>query len=122
MRIGELARRTGASPRSLRHYEDQGLIGSRRTSGGHREYDEETQERVDRVRCLLSAGLNIATIRRLLPCLYAQERGDPAPDLLDRLCSERERLSRAIHELERARKALDQVIERGKSRPVTIHR
>lgn len=116
MRIGELARLTGASPRSLRHYEDQGLIISRRTFGGHREYDEETLERVDRVRCLLGAGLNIATIRELLPCLYAQERGEPAPDLIDRLCSERERVSRTILDLERTRQALDRVIERSGTR------
>ncbi|MET9795166.1 MerR family transcriptional regulator [Nocardiopsis alba] len=110
MRIGELSRRTGASPRSLRHYEDQGLISSRRTSGGHREYGEETLERVDRVRGLLGAGLNLATIRDLLPCLYARERGEPAPDLLDHLCAERERVTRSIHELEHMREALDSVI------------
>ena len=40
MRIGELARRTGVSVRSLRYYETQGLLRSDRTPGGHREYAE----------------------------------------------------------------------------------
>ncbi|NED82406.1 MerR family DNA-binding transcriptional regulator, partial [Streptomyces sp. SID11233] len=34
MKIGELARRTGASVRSLRYYEQQGLLDSTRTPGG----------------------------------------------------------------------------------------
>ncbi len=33
MRIGELARRTGVSERSLRYYEQQGLLVSERTAG-----------------------------------------------------------------------------------------
>ncbi|WP_017588016.1 MerR family transcriptional regulator [Nocardiopsis ganjiahuensis] len=111
MRIGELSARSGASPRSLRYYEERGLLTSQRTSGGHREYGDDAVERVDRVQCLIGAGLNTETIRELLPCVYAQERGEPAPDLLDWLSAERDRVTAAIRGLERTREALDQVIE-----------
>lgn len=117
MRIGELSARSGVSPRSLRYYEERGLLTSRRTSGGHREYDEDAVERVDRVQCLIGAGLNTETIRELLPCVYAQERGEPAPDLLDWLCAERARVTEAICGLERTREALDQVIENARTSP-----
>jgi len=40
MRIGELARRAGASARSIRYYEEQGLLLARRQANGYREYDE----------------------------------------------------------------------------------
>ena len=40
MRIGELARKAGTSSRSLRYYEEQGLLSARRTANGHRDYDE----------------------------------------------------------------------------------
>jgi len=40
MRIGELARFTGVSARSLRHYEDAGLINPDRLDSGYRDYDE----------------------------------------------------------------------------------
>jgi DNA-binding transcriptional MerR regulator len=95
MRIGELARRTGASPRSLRYYEDQGLLAATRSPGGHREYAENSVERVERIRCLYSAGLNSDTVRDILPCMYANELGEPAPDLLDTFRAERERIDAA---------------------------
>lgn len=34
MKIGDLARETGVSPRLLRYYEEQGLLASERPSGG----------------------------------------------------------------------------------------
>ena len=40
MKIGELARITGASVRSLRYYEQQRLLLSPRTTGNQRVYEE----------------------------------------------------------------------------------
>ncbi|MCY9786705.1 MerR family transcriptional regulator [Nocardiopsis sp. EMB25] len=111
MRIGELARRSGVSPRSLRYYEEQGLLASRRTAGGHREYGPLALERVERIQCLFAAGLSSGTIYELLPCIYAQERGDPAPDLLDNLREERERIKASVDRLQRTLATLDTVID-----------
>ena len=67
--IGDLSRRTDASPRSLRHYEAAGLIRARRAANGSREYDPETVTQVRRIRALLAAGFNLAAVATILPCL-----------------------------------------------------
>src|SRR5690349_18676276 len=54
MRIGELADATGVSTRSLRYYEEQGLIRSDRTAGGWREFDPSMVERVVMIQHLLA--------------------------------------------------------------------
>ncbi|MFE0765825.1 MerR family transcriptional regulator [Streptomyces smyrnaeus] len=69
MLIGELAQRTGASRRSLRYYEQQGLLVSRRTAKGWRAYDESAVNRVRNVRELLAAGLGTEDIVQVAPCL-----------------------------------------------------
>jgi len=69
VRIGELARVTGASPRALRHYEEAGLIDSRRAANGYRVYDEGTVTRVRNIRHLLAGGLTLDDVHVFLPCL-----------------------------------------------------
>ncbi|WP_229400117.1 MerR family transcriptional regulator [Micromonospora okii] len=69
MRIGELARITGCTPRSLRHYEAQGLIAAERAVNGYRDYDERAATRVRNIRRLLDAGLTLDDVRLFLPCL-----------------------------------------------------
>jgi DNA-binding transcriptional MerR regulator len=69
MRIGELARRTGATRRALRYYEAHGLLPDRRTPNGYREYDEHVVGLVDRIRQLLSVGFTAEEILGFLPCL-----------------------------------------------------
>lgn len=69
MQIGELAQRTGASRRSIRYYEQQGLLEAHRTGRGWRLYDEKTVHRVLNVRASISAGLTVEDIRQVLPCL-----------------------------------------------------
>lgn len=71
MLIGELAEATGVSRRSLRYYEEVGLICSERTAGGWRRFPPDTVERVITVQHLLAAGLGSRTIVRILPCLRA---------------------------------------------------
>ncbi|TDB77266.1 MerR family transcriptional regulator [Micromonospora sp. KC721] len=69
MRIGELARVTGCTPRALRHYEQHGLITSARAANGYREYDEREVTRVRNIRYLLGAGLTLEDVLVFLPCL-----------------------------------------------------
>lgn len=112
MRIGELSRRTEVSVRLLRYYEEQGLLTPERLPSGYREYASQDVEAVRRIRSLLAAGLNTATIATVLPCL----EGDPAhltptcPDLLADLRRERARMTAAIEALETSRTLLDTVI------------
>jgi DNA-binding transcriptional MerR regulator len=75
VRIGELSERTGASRRSLRYYEQQGLLHSRRTDKGWREYDDEAVVRVRNIRELFASGLTVADLQVVAPCLG--QRIDP---------------------------------------------
>jgi DNA-binding transcriptional MerR regulator len=68
MRIGELAQRSGTTPRALRYYEQQGLLRPVRTSNGYRAYSEESVLHVQQIRGLLAAGFSSQTVAQLLPC------------------------------------------------------
>lgn len=108
MRIGELAARTGASVRSIRYYETQGLIASARSASGQRTFGEEAVERVTLIRRLFDAGLTSRTMADLLPCIT-----DPSvrtPYLTQRLREERERILIQVEQMSRTVAALDTVI------------
>lgn len=113
MRIGELARRSGVSERSLRYYETQGLLRSERTPGGQRQYGEWAVDRVIRVQALYAAGLNSKKIAQLLPCMRDAD-GAPSeiatPQLVDELTAEMDRINRMITDLVRSRDVLGEVI------------
>ncbi|MFI9527612.1 MerR family transcriptional regulator [Micromonospora rosaria] len=81
LRIGELARRTGSTPRALRHYEQHGLIEAHRSANGYRSYPEATVTRVRNIRHLLVAGLTLDDVRAFLPCLDGDlTSAAPAPE------------------------------------------
>jgi DNA-binding transcriptional MerR regulator len=69
LRIGELAELTGTTPRTIRYYEEIGLLGggAERTQGKHRFY---TQTDVDRVREIIRLrdllGLSLEQLSQLL--------------------------------------------------------
>lgn len=109
MRIGELAERAGVSVRSLRYYEEQGLLTSNRSPSGQRHYGDDTVERVRFLQRLYTAGLSSRTIAELLPCVDSPSDAT-ADAAFDRMLQERDRLSAHIDELIHARDALDQLI------------
>jgi DNA-binding transcriptional MerR regulator len=119
MRIGELAGRTGVSERSLRYYEQQGLLASDRTPGGHRDYPERAVDRVIRIQELYAAGLHSARIAELLPCMRDADGGPSeiaTPQLAADLVAERDRIDRMIRDLTNSRTVLDGVIEAASGR------
>jgi DNA-binding transcriptional MerR regulator len=110
VRIGELAARAGVSVRSLRYYEEQGLLASTRTAGGQRWYAEVDVERVVLVQRLYAAGLSSSTIATLMPCVDTPSEAASVAALA-RMAEERERLDAHIADLHRIRATLDEVMQ-----------
>ncbi|MEU7553015.1 MerR family transcriptional regulator [Streptomyces sp. NPDC044571] len=109
MLIGQLSERTGTSRRLLRYYEEQGLIRSRRSLNGYREYDEDFVDRVLQIRGLLAAGLPTRVIKQVLPCLdtpRAIHVSGATPETIAALELERDRMTERIRCLERNREAI----------------
>jgi DNA-binding transcriptional MerR regulator len=110
MRIGELSARTGASRRSLRYYEQQGLLESTRSASGQRYYDDDHVARVALIQKFLAAGMSSSSIAEMVPCMAepSQERARRALTVMDQ---ERARLSSTLNSLTAAREALDHLMD-----------
>jgi DNA-binding transcriptional MerR regulator len=66
-RVGELARRTGVTVRTLHHYDELGLLSpGRRTRTGHRLYGEADVVKLLRIRALVQIGCSLADVAALL--------------------------------------------------------
>ncbi|MBI6943267.1 MerR family transcriptional regulator [Pseudomonas putida] len=67
MPIGELARRTGVNPVTLRAWERRyGLLKPQRTAKGHRLYGHDQVDRVDAILAWLARGASVGQVRELL--------------------------------------------------------
>jgi DNA-binding transcriptional MerR regulator len=71
-RIGEVAERVRLSLRTIRYYEEIGLVEpSGRTDGGFRLYTESDIERLHLVKALKPVGMSLETMGELLRCADA---------------------------------------------------
>ena len=82
MRIGHLAQQAAVNPKTIRYYEQIGLLPEpRRTPGGYRDYDEQDLDRLVFIRRSQQLGLKLDEIREILalreqatqPCGYVVE-------------------------------------------------
>ncbi|MGI5522707.1 MerR family transcriptional regulator [Micromonospora sp. CA-259024] len=65
--IGELARRTGLSVKTIRYYADRGIVPpTDRSPAGYRRYGPEAVARLELVRTLRDLGVDLAAIRRVV--------------------------------------------------------
>ncbi|MEU8712328.1 MULTISPECIES: MerR family transcriptional regulator [unclassified Streptomyces] len=111
MRIGELSRRTGVSPRSLRYYEAQGLLASSRSDTGQRHYSDAEIERVSLIRQLFDAGMSSRLIATVLPCVETPADPGAVEMAFAVMTRERDRIDADIARLVETRNALDALIE-----------
>ena len=111
--IGELSARTGVSARSLRYYEEQGLLAPDRTRAGHRRFDTEAVDRVLLVQRLFAAGLTSTEIAPLLPPLLGRTdaAADRSADGIASLRRHRREIGQRIARLRDTAEILDEVLE-----------
>jgi DNA-binding transcriptional MerR regulator len=84
MRIGELASRAGTTTRALRFYEAQGLLTTRRSANGYRDYGEDDIRLVTEILALQTLGLSLDETRPFVECLRAgNEAGDVCPSSIE---------------------------------------
>ncbi len=107
--IGELARRTGCKPETVRYYERIGLLqNASRTEGGQRRYDERAVRRLTFIRHSRDFGFSVEAVRELLemadhpqmPChevdIIAKHHLEEVESRLQRLSALRDELMRMV--------------------------
>lgn len=67
MKISELATRGDTTPKTIRFYEQEGILPEpARTSGGYRDYGPEFVDRLQFIRRAQAAGLSLREVRQIL--------------------------------------------------------
>jgi DNA-binding transcriptional MerR regulator len=66
IQIGELAKKTRITPRTIKHYEDKGLLKPfKKTRGGFRLYQNDEVKLVERIRQLKKAGFSLKEVKEM---------------------------------------------------------
>lgn len=80
MLIGQLARESNVSVRSIRYYESKGLIRSQRLANGYREYGGDAVQQVKIIKACLGLGFSLGDIYSILGCQMVSEQALPRCD------------------------------------------
>jgi DNA-binding transcriptional MerR regulator len=105
-KIGELAKMFGLTARTIRFYEELGLLESEdRDAAEHRRYSERNAVRIRRIQQLKDYGLTLAEIRELFDLARRDRSGDSVRKSLAAKYSAR------LEEARRRRETLDAYIE-----------
>ncbi|HKY74986.1 MAG TPA: heavy metal-responsive transcriptional regulator [Acidimicrobiia bacterium] len=113
MRIGELAQRSGVPAKTLRYYEDIGLIDQpARTASSYRDYSEAVIDRLAFIRSAQALGLTLGEIRGIVAL---RDNGEvPCAHVLELLTERTAEIDRTIRQLKRLRSELRRLVVRSR--------
>ncbi|MFP8967626.1 MerR family transcriptional regulator [Pokkaliibacter sp. CJK22405] len=111
--IGELASETGASLRSIRHYDDNDLLCSVRAENGYRVFPAAAISQVRQIQRLIATGFSLAEIRQFPDCMRMVEGATACPETTELQRSRLAAIEQQITELEQRRARLRQMLEEG---------
>lgn len=110
LKIGELAHATGVSIRSIRHYDEQGLLASSRSENGYRAFPSVAVTQVRQIQRLIAAGFSLEEIRGFPDCMRLIEGASACPETSDTQRKRLAQLERQIADLERRRTRLRRML------------
>lgn len=121
LRIGQVADRVGVNPKTIRYYEQIGLLPQPpRTDSGYRVYDEDAVEQLSFVRAAQGFGLTLDEIREVLAF---RERGErPCDYVLTAVRRRADELDRRITELLALRQEMRNLIVHAEQQPDALVR
>lgn len=80
MKIGELAEASGVSVRSIRHYDQHGMLASSRSGNGYRAFQPVSVNQVKQIQRLIAAGFSLEEIRSFPECMLLIEDALACPE------------------------------------------
>lgn len=104
MQIAEAADKLGLSARSLRHYEQVGLLAPSRDGNGYRSYSAADLRRAARIRDMIATGFSTREVLAMAPCLTDEGAG-ACDDGLANLEHKLSQIDRLIADLQSRRQA-----------------
>lgn len=116
--IGALAQRTGASLRSIRHYDEHGLLASVRASNGYRMFPEKAVTQVRQIQRMIATGFTIENIRSFPDCMLLIEGARSCEQITEVQRERLEAIDRQIADLERRRTRLIKTLSEGAVPPI----
>lgn len=117
MNVGDAARRSGLPEKTLRYYEEIGLIRPGRASNGYRDYSADDVHRLTFLRRARGLGFSIDDCRQLL-ALY-RDRGRASHDVKEIAAAHVAAIEQKVRELQSMRATLQKLIHacHGDDRP-----
>lgn len=110
MNIGEVSRASGLPAKTIRYYEDIGLVRPARGANGYRDFSEQDAHKLAFLGRARSLGFSIEDCRTLLS-LY-EDRARASADVKTVAAEHLERIARKIDELQALKSTLETLVAR----------
>ncbi|GAH79077.1 unnamed protein product [marine sediment metagenome] len=127
IQIGELAKKTRVTPRTIKHYEDKGLLKPfKKTRGGFRLYQNDKVKLVERIRQLKKAGFSLREVKEMEEIngiveenIFEKVDDNELNKMIEFLQSQLIKTEERLNETIKVKKGLEKVIEFLKKRKRT---
>lgn len=116
--IGKLAQLTGASVRSIRHYDEHGLLASVRADNGYRLFPDKAVSQVKQIQRMIATGFTLDDIRGFPDCMLLIEGARSCDQITDVQRERLEAIDRQIADLEKRRARLVKMLRDGTVPPL----
>jgi DNA-binding transcriptional MerR regulator len=120
--IGRLAQATGVPAKTIRYYEQVGVLPAPgRSEAGYRQYTQRDVHRLLFIRRARVLGLSLKALKALTAELDNGSCGTMRPHMLDMVCTQLGAVQRQITELQLLQQQLEQIVRRLQATPPTEH-
>lgn len=116
--IGKLAQLTGASVRSIRHYDEHGLLASVRADNGYRLFPDKAVTQVKQIQRMIATGFTLDDIRGFPDCMLLIDGASSCDQITDVQRERLEAIDRQIADLEKRRARLVKMLRDGAVPPL----